>query len=622
VATQQIIPSDSTAANDDAQSLIRFLKDLRDRHAAGESDEPAGVAWRAHLSGLHLGLAALRDAVGEGAGDSRPLQIGIIGPTQVGKSTLVNLLLAATAARVSPLAGFTAHAQGFLCGNEASGGPGDVVGSRGDAGWAANLFPDWERHEADDLTTARMDRFALRGVESQLHKQFDCDGVVVWDTPDFDSTRAQAHQRAVLEVVALSDVLVLALSKEKYSDLSVWELLRLIEPLERSLVICLNKTSSDGAALIEESLRSKLDAAGGVLAAAPIVTLPYVSGIESDPDRLESAVEPLRVAIAGIVHDAGGDKRPARAVAFVRRHWDAWLEPVVAEHAARTVWGEMVDAAAEEALASYGRDYQDHPQRFDAFKRAIAELLRLLELPFVADAFSRARELVTWPARQLFAARARWSQRGRAASVLHGAGSEEIVLREAVAKMLVQLARDAARRSSANQPGRRLWSAISDRLESDEVELTRRADAAIARYRQAFEPEIQQAAQNLYNELQRHPAKLNTLRAARATADAAAVVFAVKTAGLGAEALLLGPAMVSVTSMLTEGALGSYMQKVAGDLKRRQLERLRAQVFVDAVQADLYTLANALSGDGIFGISRERMDTAVAALSKLERANA
>jgi hypothetical protein len=74
--------------------------------------------------------------------------------------------------------------------------------------------------------------------------------------------------------------------------------------------------------------------------------------------------------------------------------------------------------------------------------------------------------------------------------------------------------------------------------------------------------------------------------------------------------------------MLTEGALGSYMQKVAGDLKRRQLERLRAQVFVDAVQADLYTLANALSGDGIFGISRERMDTAVAALSKLERANA
>ncbi len=41
------------------------------------------------------------------------LNIAVIGPTQSGKSTLVNLLLNQQAAGVSPLAGFTVHPQGF-----------------------------------------------------------------------------------------------------------------------------------------------------------------------------------------------------------------------------------------------------------------------------------------------------------------------------------------------------------------------------------------------------------------------------------------------------------------------------------------------------------------------------
>ncbi len=36
-----------------------------------------------------------------------------MGPTQVGKSTVVNLLLGKRVAEVSPLAGYTIHPQGF-----------------------------------------------------------------------------------------------------------------------------------------------------------------------------------------------------------------------------------------------------------------------------------------------------------------------------------------------------------------------------------------------------------------------------------------------------------------------------------------------------------------------------
>ena len=50
---------------------------------------------------------------------------------------------------------------------------------------------------------------------------------------------------------------------------------------------------------------------------------------------------------------------------------------------------------------------------------------------------------------------------------------------------------------------------------------------------------------------------LNTLRATRMSADIAAVVVAIKTGTVGVSEALLTPAMLSVTSTLTEGAVGT-----------------------------------------------------------------
>jgi len=40
------------------------------------------------------------------------------------------------------------------------------------------------------------------------------------------------------------------------------------------------------------------------------------------------------------------------------------------------------------------------------------------------------------------------------------------------------------------------------------------------------------------------------------------VVLAVKSGGLGAVDLVVAPAMLSLTTLLTEGALGQYMHRV------------------------------------------------------------
>ena len=72
--------------------------------------------------------------------------------------------------------------------------------------------------------------------------------------------------------------------------------------------------------------------------------------------------------------------------------------------------------------------------------------------------------------------------------------------------------------------------------------------------------------------------------------------------------------MVSLTSMLTEGALGSYMTHVAGRLKQRQYEAVEKQVFTGAVKASLLGLTETLDDPGLFGITRTEYEAAEQAL--------
>ena len=56
----------------------------------------------------------------------------------------------------------------------------------------------------------------------------------------------------------------------------------------------------------------------------------------------------------------------------------------------------------DEALLIYQRDYLNHPQHYETFNKALAELLTLLELPGVAKALAGLRKVITWPMRTIF----------------------------------------------------------------------------------------------------------------------------------------------------------------------------------------------------------------------------
>ena len=92
-----------------------FLQQLIHRqHAvisAGRTDSDQLNTERENLTSLVLADAALSKAGAEFP--EHPLQVAVIGPTQVGKSSVANMLIGQSVADASPMAGYTVHCQGF-----------------------------------------------------------------------------------------------------------------------------------------------------------------------------------------------------------------------------------------------------------------------------------------------------------------------------------------------------------------------------------------------------------------------------------------------------------------------------------------------------------------------------
>ncbi len=612
-------PDGSVAAS---ARLEAFFGHLSDRYRARLAAwEPA----RARISTLAIARAALRAAEVSAAGQG-PFQLAVIGPTQVGKSTIVNELLGVEVAQPSPLAGFTVQAHAF-----------DTQG--GNLARVRSLFPhrlvqtavESGRESAPDSNKGRAtvvgtERGPVSAPDAVVYSEvagahlLDGDGAIVWDTPDFDSVASGPYRDAALETLAIADAVLLVLSKEKYADLTVWNVLSMIAPLGQPLLVCLNKMTPDAEPAIRRSLLARLASEGVSLDTACLLSVPAFAYGRAESADERAAVQALRGGVSSVAGTArSASQRRSGAVDFMRAYWPEWIEPIIAEHAAADDWSDKSAAAVTEAAETYEREFLDHPQRYDTFRRATAELLSLLEVPGIGGALAGVRAIVTYPARRLLAAGRSLLGRAAASSgaMVHGEGSEQTVLFEIADHLLAGAARDAARRASSGGAAASLWRALAYALEEREDALRSQLREAARKSCRNFEPEIQAAADKLYEQLRTRPALLNALRATRASTDLAGVALAINSGGAALDDLLFAPAMFAVTSMLTEGALGSYMRGVAADLKARRKaevnEKLFQSVFADALRG----LLDELDGENLFAVEPEQLERARAAIDAL-----
>ncbi len=568
-------------------NIIRQLKQHYLQSIDRNTQNPAEQRMlRNTLSALRLAEASLLklELIKEYPAHLR--HIAIIGPTQSGKSTLLNFLCNDNLAGVSSLAGFTVHAHAYLIGTTQTSLPG-----------IDKLFTNFRQVDADQLDPDNYQQFTLEPCTGRaLKKIAPC---IIWDTPDFDSVAAYGYSSAVLKSIALADVLVLVLSREKYADKSVWDLIQLIAPLDKPLLVCINKLDKGTESTIEQSFRQRFSSLQTGSSGPAIIGLPFIKGLDHSASALPSKLRGHIVSrLQELFDGVERTENQASVYQFIEQHWKPWTGPVAAGHAAGKQWSRMVDTALETAESQYKRDYLNHPERYDSFKRALAQLLILLEIPGLAQPLVKARQLITWPVRKLFSLGKNTIKREESPLSV-----EQNVLMHVCNNMLTSLISAIDNEENKEKEVDQWWVGLSKLLIRNRNGIAEDFAHRVNAYQEAFQQDIDQAAQDLYQNLEKQPATLNSLRAARVTADAAAVGLALKTGGIGINDFLFAPAMLAVTSLLTESALGRYIDRVKARLRVEQLETVKSQLFAGHLKPVLIELSESQELAGFSPVS-------------------
>ena len=569
-------------------STLKLLRKAYERTGMADSGLPGIIGT---ITSLRLAEAFLEKNIAAVQQSRRIMQIAVLGPTQAGKSSVVNLLLGERHALTSPLAGFTVHPQAFALNLDAS------VPEALDA-----YFHGFKRSAIRDLTPGNSNiNFAQFGWEQvTVTPDHPLTHTVIWDTPDFDSVDATHYRLGLVRTIAYADIVLIVLSKDKYADQSVWEMIELLAPLGQATLLCINKVDAASTAALTQALDKKWSQHRQDAPSALIV-LPYRKH-ESDAEPQLASAELLQ-AVKKLADCKPNSDATQRAIDLTARHWAEWIAPIQEERLALKRWHALIDDSVAEAVKLYQRDYLEHPRHYHTFQRALAELLTLLEIPGLARGIALTRQLLTWPLRQL----ARLGQPNKPSSFADN-DREIALLTQIFDHQLIRISEAALATAEDGNALRGWWRELVQKLR-----LERHAAAggflnAASAYHQAFQPEIEQTAQLLHAHLSRQPAVLNGLRATRAFADTTALALALHTGGIGVQDFIIAPATISMTSWLTESALGHYLGKAQNDLKARQLHQVTALLQAQAEQ-HLRSLPSRLDPGRRFNIAPERLES-------------
>lgn len=548
------------------------------------------------LPTLRLAKAALDKAHLTQEYPSHTEHLVVLGPTQSGKSSLVNVLLDTQAASVSPLAGFTVHSQGYA-----------RTISDNDIACVNRVMAPLSRTPAQSLDADNLSSYVLETVATTTRNL--AGSAIVWDTPDFDSITATRYSLSVLKAAALSDVVLLVVSKDKYGDQRVWDMLALLNDLQKPLLVCINKIDDADRAIVQNAFNTRYLALFDQ-AAPDMLMLPFVK-TKDRQQRLSfdrKTTKELKAALSTLSQRAHRSTALSCATRFADKYQEAWLQPLVSELDASDQWKEMIDTAVNDAEAYYVQHYLNNSDKYETFNRALAELLTLLEIPGVAATLTQARKIITWPARRLLdIGKQSLSKSPEPPRDSNGVvmDQEALALQHMLDRVIVGL-----QRMLSEAPTDPWWQALGAQMRIELPLIRRNYATSSDNTRQSFEPEVEKAAARLYEQLKERPTLLNTLRAARATGDAAGVALAFKSGGLAPTDLILAPAMLSVTSLLTEGALGKYLDTVKRDLKVRQQQHIKTQLLEKTLKALLTKLSAQLSHDTLLSSDMDETLTA------------
>lgn len=505
---------------------------------------------------LRLAVALVRNCVGpflEGQPPS-PLHVVVVGGAGAGKSTVANLLSGAEAAESNAQAGFTRHPVAYTTENR-------PLGWTGYLGFLGPLqrLPE-PRPSSLDSDVYQIRRVRLEPSSDGLLRDW-----IVWDCPDMTTWAATGYVPRLMEVAALADVIVYVASDERYNDEVPTQFLRLLLQTGKPVVTVLTKMRERDAATLlahyQQEVVSRLPP--GVAACLP---LPYLSPAAlADP---VNGTARYRVPLLQQVTELGNPADQARrrvvygAMRFLSAAHDRLLAGARVDVQALEDWQKVVETGRAEFEERYRREYLQ-TEKFRRFDESLVKLLDLLELPGVGRVLSNTLWVVRTPYRWLRGWVAQTFSRPDAPAM-----PEQPVLEQALAGWLDMLHKEAARRCDLHP----IWRHLAEGFNAGLGEQTRgQLQQGFRSFQVGLADEVDRTARALYEDLEKSPALLNTLRGGKFALDVAAIGGGIALGGQ----LWIDAVLVLVGTSLTQQLVEFFGQQYVDG--QREQARLRQQ---------------------------------------------
>lgn len=518
--------------------------------------QPGGAV---HAGELHLAGALIRNVLApylEGQPPA-PLHAAVVGGAGAGKSTVANLLCAAPLAEANPQAGFTRHPIAYAATAE-------------ELRWPASLgfLGPLQRLSRPESASLDADVYQIRRVQPIAGQFSVMDRFVVWDCPDMTTWAAASYVPRLLEVAGLADVVIYVASDERYNDEVPTQFLRLLLQAGKTVVVVLTKMREADAPALTEHFKKE------VLSKMPtqpvaLLTVPQLTAAQlADPARLAPQYRvPLvnQVAVLGEPMNTARRRTVAAALQALRRRQGDLLGVARHDLEALEAWRALVLQGQIEFDARYRREFLTSA-RFRRFDEALVRLLQLLELPGIGRFLSGTMYVLRTPYRLAKGLFQRALMRPDSPGM-----PERRVLEDALTGWLDLLRKEAASQAETHP----LWQHVTRGFGGGLGDLARqRFEEAVRGFQIGLTDEVERTARAIYEDLEKNPLALNTLRGTKFTLEIAAIGGTVAAAGVNWFDLILIPLSASVMDLLVDLFGRQYVER------QREHTRLRQEAMI------------------------------------------
>ncbi len=529
-----------------------------EEHCRRQPDQPTAAVR------LRLAAALVRNCIGPAIDDQPavPLHVAVVGGAGAGKSTVANMLSGAQAAEANPQAGFTRH-------------PIAYTSVSGALSWAGHLGFLGPLRRLTQPTPASLDEdvYQVRRVPADPTTYDLLKDFVVWDCPDMTTWAAAGYIPRLLEAVALADVVVFVASDERYNDEVPTRFLRLILETGKPVVAVITKMrEADAAPLIahfQQEVLSRMPP--GVVGC---VAIPFLKPAQLlDPARQAAK---YRIPLLNQVAVLGGSPAAARrrnvvgADRFLVQGMADLLSVARRDLDALQGWQTIVQTGRNEFVDRYNREYLNS-ERFRGFDEALVRLMEMLELPGVGRILSGTLWVLRTPYRLL---------RGLAVRLLSRPDElsrpEQPVLEDAFNGWIDQLRKEAARRADSHP----LWAHLAQGFHAGGLteQARERFQLSMRCFQSSEAEEVERTARDIYEQLEKNPVVLYSLRGGKFTLDVAAVAGSVAAGGIGWQDFIIAPLVASLTHQLVELLGWQVVDAQREQTRHRQQELLKQQL--------------------------------------------